>query len=87
LRPKDYSEASQTLGYPLEKRRRELGLLQWEAAKQIGIGTEPFRNWEKNKTGAVAAKFWPVVAFVGYDPSPAPETLAECLQAKKRALG
>jgi transcriptional regulator with XRE-family HTH domain len=28
-----------------------------------------------------------LVAFLGYDPTPAPETLAERLQAKRRVLG
>jgi len=37
LRTKDYSQDPQTLGEHLKKRRRELGLLQLEAAEQMGI--------------------------------------------------
>lgn len=53
----------------------------------MGILTETYANWEKDKTAPVAAQFWPVVEFLGYDPTPAARTLAERLQAKRRALG
>lgn len=85
LRKKDYSEAPQTLGEHLKKRRWELGLLQREAAERMGILTETYANWEKGKTEPVASQFRPVVAFLGFDPSPAPTTLAERLEAKRRA--
>jgi transcriptional regulator with XRE-family HTH domain len=87
LRNKDYSVTPQTLGQHLKKRRRELGLLQREVAGRMGIGKETYANWEKDKTIPVASQFWPVVAFLGYDPSPDPTTLAERLAAKRRALG
>ncbi len=35
----------------------------------------------------VAACFRPVLGFLGYDPNPAPKTLAERLEAKRRTLG
>lgn len=87
LRSKDYSEYPQTLGQHLKKRRRELGVVQREAAAQIGILTETYANWEKGKTKPVPSQFRPVVAFLGYDPSPTPTTLAERLEAKRRATG
>lgn len=87
LRKKDYSEAPKTLGEHLKKRRRELGLLQREAAKRMGILTETYLNWEKGHTQPVASQFRPVFAFLGYDPSPAPRSLAERLEAKRRATG
>ncbi|MDP1962656.1 MAG: helix-turn-helix transcriptional regulator [Reyranella sp.] len=68
-KPKDYSETPHTLGEHLKKRRRELGLLQKEAAVRMGIGTETYANWEKGKTQPVAAQFRPVVEFLGYDPT------------------
>ena len=49
------------------------------------ILTETYTNWEKDKTVPVAAQFQPVVQFLGYDPSPL--SLAERLEAKRRALG
>jgi transcriptional regulator with XRE-family HTH domain len=54
------------LGEHLKKRRRELGLLQREAANRMGIGTETYSNWETGKTEPVAAQFRPVVEFLGY---------------------
>jgi transcriptional regulator with XRE-family HTH domain len=87
LRAKDYSETPQTLGEHLKKRRRLLGLLQREAAERMGIQRDTYINWEKDKTKPVASQFRPVVAFLGYDSTPAPETLSERLKAKRRQLG
>jgi transcriptional regulator with XRE-family HTH domain len=87
LRPKDYFETPQTLGQHLKKRRRELGLLQREASDWMGILTETYANWEKDKTQPVAAQFRPVREFLGYDPTPAARTLAERVQARRRVLG
>jgi transcriptional regulator with XRE-family HTH domain len=53
----------------------------------MGIGTETYSNWEKGKTEPVASQFRPVVAFLGYDPTPTPTTLGERLEAKRRLLG
>jgi transcriptional regulator with XRE-family HTH domain len=87
LRVKDYSENPQTLGEHLKARRRELGLLQREAADQMGIDRWTYINWEKDKTRPVAARFRPVIAFLGYDPTPEPKTQSERLEAKRRRLG
>jgi DNA-binding XRE family transcriptional regulator len=76
LRAKDYSENPQTLGQHLKKRRRELGLLQREAAERMGVSTDTVVNWEKDNTKPVTAQFRPVVAFLGYDPTPKPSPTA-----------
>jgi DNA-binding XRE family transcriptional regulator len=86
-RSKDYSQNPQTLGEHLKKRRRELGLLQREAAERILIKRDTYVNWETGKTEPVAAQFRPVVEFLGYDPAPTPTTLGERLEAKQRSLG
>jgi len=36
----------------------------------MAIGTETYGHWKKDKTAPVAAQFRPVVAFLGYDPTP-----------------
>jgi transcriptional regulator with XRE-family HTH domain len=77
----------QTLGEHLKKRRRELGLLQREAAERMGVSTDTVVNWEKDNTKPVAAQFRSVVAFLGYDPTPQAQTLADRLKAKQRTLG
>ena len=87
LRAKDYSKNPQTLGEHLKKRRRKLGLLQREAAERMGVSAETVANWESGKTTPIAAQFRPVMAFLGYDSAPEPQTLAERLAAKQRALG
>jgi transcriptional regulator with XRE-family HTH domain len=87
LRQKDYSEDPETLGEHLKKRRRELGLLQREAAERMGVSTGTLVNWEQDNTKPVAAQFRPLVAFLGYDPTPEPRTLAERMEAKQRTLG
>jgi hypothetical protein len=87
LKQKDYVDNPETLGQHLMKRRKQLGLLQREAATQMGIGTETYANWEKDKTEPIAAQFRPVLDFLGYDPMPAPVTLAERVQTKRRQLG
>jgi transcriptional regulator with XRE-family HTH domain len=75
------------LGQHLKKRRKELGLLQREAAERMGVSTDTVVNWEKDNTKPVAAQFRPVVAFLGYDPTPKAQTLADRLEAKQRSLG
>lgn len=87
LRKKDYSEHPETLGEYLKKRRRELGLLQREVADRMGINHFTYINWEKDKTKPVSSQFRPVIDFLGFDPTPAPATLAERLAAKRRATG
>jgi transcriptional regulator with XRE-family HTH domain len=87
LRSKDYFENPQTLGQHLKKRRRELGLLQRATAEILGVSTDTVVNWEKDKTKPMPAQFRPVVALLGYDPTPEPQTLVERLEAKQRRLG
>lgn len=84
---KDYLEDPQTLGEHLKKRRRQLGLLQRETAEKLGVSTDTVVNWEKGKTEPVAAQFRPVVAFLGYDPTPEAQTLADRVETKQRRLG
>lgn len=87
LRKKDYSETPQSLGEHLKKRRKELGLLQREAAIQMGVDTFTYINWEKDRTIPIASRFRPVIEFLGYDPTPAPTSLAGRVEAKRRATG
>ena len=53
----------------------------------LGVSIDTVVNWEKDKTKPVAAQLKPVVALLGYDPTPEPQTLAERLAAKQRSLG
>ncbi len=53
----------------------------------MGINHFTYINWEKDKTKPVSSQFRPVIDFLGFDPTPAPATLAERLAAKRRAMG
>lgn len=53
----------------------------------MGASRDTYLNWEKGKTEPMAAQFRPVIAFLGYDPTPVPQTLADRLEAKQRSLG
>jgi DNA-binding XRE family transcriptional regulator len=86
-KPKEYSETPQTLGQHLKKHRKELGLLQREVAEQMSVNTWTYLNWEKGRTEPVASQFRPIIEFLGYDPTPKPQTLAERVEAKQRRLG
>ena len=87
LRKKDYSDGPKTLGEHLKKRRRELRLLQREAAERLKCDVFTYINWEKDRTQPIASRFRPLLDFLGYDPMPKPTTLAGRLEAKRRRSG
>ena len=53
----------------------------------MGITVETLINWEKDRTRPVAAQFRPVVAFIGFDPTPPGSSLKDRVEAKRRVLG
>lgn len=87
LKLKDYAEEPRSLGEHLKRRRRELGLLQREAAAQMGVTVDTLIGWEKNRSKPVASQFNRLISFLDYDPSPEPKTLAGRVEAKQRRLG
>lgn len=76
-----------TLGEHLRKRRHELGLHQKDVAKQLGVAHETYANREKGHTRPYTPSWGRVIAFLGYDPSPAARTFGERIAAKRRELG
>jgi len=44
-------------------------------------------NWEKGKTEVPVQAIPAITRFLGYDPFPAPRTLSERMQAKRRQMG
>lgn len=63
------------------------GLLQRDCAEQLGINLGTWRSWEKGQTRP-NVRLWPaVIAFLGYNPTPAPQTLGERLRARRWELG
>jgi transcriptional regulator with XRE-family HTH domain len=53
----------------------------------MGIQRDTYVNWETGKNEPVVTQLRPVLAFLGYDPSPVARTLADRLEAKRRSLG
>ena len=53
----------------------------------MGVSTATVVNWENGTAKPEAAQFRPVLAFLGYDPTPRAQTLAERVEAKQRSLG
>jgi transcriptional regulator with XRE-family HTH domain len=82
-----YPKSVKTIGDHIRKRRLDLGLLQSEIARQIGVCTSPVCNWEGNESTPVP-RFMPAIhTFLGYDPAPKPLSLADRIRLGRRALG
>jgi transcriptional regulator with XRE-family HTH domain len=87
LRPKTYKEAPETLGEHLRKHRLELGLLQKDVAKQLRADEWAYLKWEQDRTKPTVRFIPGIIAFLGYDPFSAPQTLWERIRSKRRQLG
>ena len=87
LRLRPYKEASETLGEHLQKRRIELALLQKDVASRLQVNAWTYLGWEHDRKRP-PIRFWPrIIEFLGYDPSPEPQTVGERIWAKRRKLG
>jgi transcriptional regulator with XRE-family HTH domain len=76
-----------TLGQHLKKRRIELGLLQKEVAEQLGLDECTIGNWEKDRTYPAVRYLPRLIAYLGYDPFPKPQSIGDRLRAKRGSLG
>jgi len=77
----------QIIGDHLKKRRYELGLRQKDVAAQLQINEFTMSGWENNKKVPGVRYIPRIIEFLGYDPFPAPQSLAERLLATRRSLG
>jgi transcriptional regulator with XRE-family HTH domain len=71
----------------LRRRRRELGLLQIEAAAIVGVNLWTYMNWEKGRHEPTDPHYPGICRFLGYEPWPEPITLADALRAERRRRG
>jgi transcriptional regulator with XRE-family HTH domain len=76
-----------TLGLMLKRRRLERGLRQIDAAREIGIGNFTLLNWERRGVQPEVHFYPAIIAFLGYEPWPTPETMGERLLATRRRRG
>lgn len=86
-RPLPYPDNPTTLGEHLKGRRVQLKLRQKDAANSLRICHQTYINWEKGLTLPKAHAYPPIIAFLGYDPTPPPQTLADRVRLKRQELG
>jgi transcriptional regulator with XRE-family HTH domain len=84
--PKELTTEPVTLGDHLRRRRLELDLYQKDVAAQIGATASTIWNWEHGWT--IDLRYVPrVIAFLGYNPIPYPESLMDRLAWYKQVNG
>jgi len=79
--------APQTVGYHIRKRRLGLKLLQKDVAEQLGVDKTSVFNWEANTANPEIRYMPAIIRFLGYNPLPAANTLAEQLVRQRTSLG
>ena len=62
-------------------------MFQREVSSLLGINDWTLCNWENDKTEPEVRMFPKIIKFLGYDPYPAPQTIAETLVAHRRQCG
>ena len=67
------------VGDHVRKRRLDLKLIQRDVAKLIGVDATTVFNWEAGRATPELRHMPRIIAFLGYDPSPAPASLPERL--------
>lgn len=65
----------------------ELGLLQREAAEQIGVNKTTWYNWEGNRTKLPVGLVPKIITFLAYNHFAQPSTLSEKLKVSRQILG
>jgi transcriptional regulator with XRE-family HTH domain len=63
-----YPDTLETIGDHIKIRRLDLGLLQKDVARQLGVTTCTVTNWEKNYSSPKLHLIPRVIAFLGYEP-------------------
>ena len=53
----------------------------------MGVSVSTVKNWEKGRATVGDSYHARVVRFLGYDPSPAPQSLSERLRKARKAAG
>lgn len=65
-----YPQAPEHIGEHLKTRRLDLGLLQQDAAEQLGVSVFTVINWETGETQPQVERGPGIIEFLGYDPMP-----------------
>lgn len=65
----------------------DLGLLQKQVADIIGVTVSSVENWEKQRNSPALTYVPAIVRFLGYDPLPTAESIAEKLMHYRKSNG
>jgi transcriptional regulator with XRE-family HTH domain len=76
-----------TVGDHIRKRRLVLKLFQKDVAERLGVEKTSTANWECNRSIPEIRYMPAIIDFLGYDPLPPANTLAEQLVRKRTSLG
>jgi DNA-binding XRE family transcriptional regulator len=74
-------------GGHLKKCRLQRRLRQVDAALLLNVSVDTYRLWERDRVEPEATSWKRILAFLGYDPSPAGTALGGRLRRWRRALG
>ena len=87
LKRKATDFAPKTIGDHVRKRRLELGLTQKATAQLLQVNQFSVINWEKHGMTPLTTTMGRVISFLGYDPLPRADSLADRIRAKRRQMG
>jgi transcriptional regulator with XRE-family HTH domain len=78
----------ETIGDHLRKKRLDLGLLQREVGRKIGVDETTIYNWGKNRSSPSLSYLPKIIKILGYNPyKEEPRTLGEKLLAYRKVRG
>ena len=86
LKPELAAFQGENLGARIRRRRHELKLDRIAAGKMLGASEATVMWWERDHAPVVGA-YPAIIRFLGYEPWPKPQTLAEALLAERRRRG
>jgi len=86
-RPDVEADEGDSLGARLRRRRRELGLHQDEAAALLGADPKSVMWWERDERLPFVHFYPAIIAYLGFEPWPEPQTLGAALLAERRRRG
>jgi transcriptional regulator with XRE-family HTH domain len=75
------------LGDHIRNGRLALKLLQSDVAERLGVTESSVWNWESNGSEPEFRYMPGIIEFLGYNPLPEPEMLAERIVQRRRILG
>lgn len=85
--PASLPKVLKTWGDHLRRCRRDLGLLQREAAERIGCSVSSVNNWETNRTQPKVNQIPGIIDFLGYCPSEPGMTFGGWIRTARAAMG